>query len=628
MSVGISEQGRDPEFVRPVAVPVSRGLLALGAILRDAALPIAAVTAWIVLLADADATRMTDLGLVSIVPAPLYAVIVALLVGFVAAIRGPVRRRSAVLHLSALFLILYASPLLVEEHARFAVSWRHAGITDHILQGGAIDPRVDAYFNWPGFFMFGALLTAAVGAPTSAALLDWAPLLSNALYLVPAAAIARSASADERVAWGTVGGLMVTNWVGQDYFSPQGLNYLWYLTLLAVLLTAFRSADGSRPLWGWIRGRVPRVARLADPLARRLAEPDGRMLAVPPATRAGLLLAVVVIHAASVASHQLTPFFILFTTTALVVLLRLTTRGLPILMGAMIAGWMVLMAVTWLSGHLPELAAELGQIGGNLGESTAGRLQGSAEHLAVLTVRILLTLGVWGLAFLAALRRLRAGVPDTSMALLVAVPFSLVALQGYGGEMLLRVYLFTLVPALFLLMAGILFGAGRRLGLLRTVTLVGMLAAFSFAFLVSRYGNERMDRMSPQDIAAVQELYRIAPRGSTLVAVVGNLPWKSQGYTEYEYVGVLDPTPRAQLSLDLVLTSLRAARQPAYLIVTPSQGAAMEVFRGAPVGQWDTFVAGLRASPSLSLVYANGGAAIFRYDSPSADASVDARVRP
>jgi len=48
--------------------------------------------------------------------------------------------------------------------------------------------------------------------------------------------------------------------------------------------------------------------------------------------RAGLVLIVVVIFAAVVASHQLTPFAILVAVTALIIFNRCSLRGLPLIM--------------------------------------------------------------------------------------------------------------------------------------------------------------------------------------------------------------------------------------------------------------------------------------------------------
>src|SRR5438105_13034531 len=73
----------------------------------------------------------------------------------------------------------------------------------------------------------------------------------------------------------------------------------------------------------------------------------------------------------------------------------------------------------------------------------------------------MLTLAVCGLAGLGVLRRLHAGQQDLLPMLLAVAPVPLLALQSYGGEMLLRVYLFAL-PAAACFVAATVFPSARQ----------------------------------------------------------------------------------------------------------------------------------------------------------------------
>jgi len=55
------------------------------------------------------------------------------------------------------------------------------------------------------------------------------PLAMDLLCLVPMGMIASRMRASWRAKWFAVFIFSVGNWVGQDYFSPQSLNYLLYL---------------------------------------------------------------------------------------------------------------------------------------------------------------------------------------------------------------------------------------------------------------------------------------------------------------------------------------------------------------------------------------------------------------
>src|SRR5581483_482251 len=89
--------------------------------------------------------------------------------------------------------------------------------------------------------------------------------------------------------------------------------------------------------------------------------------------------------------------------------------------------------------------AGLGDLISNLLAGTAGRAHGgSAEHHAVLCVRLALTAAVFVLAMLGVRRR--RGFDDRVALVLLLAPLPAVV-ESYGGEMVLRVYLFALPGA-------------------------------------------------------------------------------------------------------------------------------------------------------------------------------------
>ena len=84
-------------------------------------------------------------------------------------------------------------------------------------------------------------------------------------------------------------------------------------------------------------------------------------------------------------------------------------------------------------------------------------------HVFVVQFRLAMTLGFWVLALYGFLRRVRHGYLDLDAVALAFVPFGLLALQSYGGEMLLRVYLFSLPFMAFLAAAAFIPSPSRPL---------------------------------------------------------------------------------------------------------------------------------------------------------------------
>ena len=164
--------------------------------------------------------------------------------------------------------MLHGATSLIDEEPAFNVVWRHAGVTDYVMTTGTVNPDIDAYFNWPGFFILAALVTRTAGLDSALGLSGWAPVVFELLYLPALVVISRAFTADRRLAWVAVWLFYMTNWVGQDYLSPQAMGYLLYLAMVAVILTTLsrRAAARARRL---ARAGYAPAAAAAHPAAGR-----------------------------------------------------------------------------------------------------------------------------------------------------------------------------------------------------------------------------------------------------------------------------------------------------------------------------------------------------------------------
>lgn len=576
---------------------------------------------WLAAVRQVDINRVTDLGLISVLP-PLLFVATALLT---ASFALGLRRRASntpliLLHLVVLIVMLYGiTPIVEHGVTRFAATYKHVGIVDYILRTGRVNPRIDAYFNWPAFFIFSAFAQRVAGLRNVQPVIQWAPVVFNLMYLAPLAAICRSATGDRRLVWLGVWFFYMMNWVGQDYFSPQGMAYFFYLSTLAIVLTWFRAAlPWTRVTHGMARLTPKRLRRR---LAGWVAPPDAPSAHTTLLQRFGLVLILVAVLLATVASHQLTPFAILAVLTAFVLFNRTTLRGLPVLIFAAALTWIVFMANDYLAGHIGQITGNTFRLGSTINQNVGSRLGGSPQHLLVVRAALLTTAGIFGLAVLGALRSIRHGYRDLTYALLVAAPFGLLVLQSYEGEGLLRVYLYSL-PGVAFFAAALFFTTPMVGRSWRTaIAVVVVSQALIGAFYLTRYGNERMDYFSPAELAAVNRLYAIAPRGSVLMAGTDNVPWRFRGYEQYTYAPANDPLQPTQEPL--VRGQIRVAvhqigailSDPQYtggfIIFTRSERAYARMFGVYPPGTYDRLERAIARSPAFTRLYGNRDAAIY-----------------
>jgi hypothetical protein len=280
----------------------------------------------------------------------------------------------------------------------------------------------------------------------------------------------------------------------------------------------------------------------------------------------------------------------------------------------MVAAWIGYMTTTYLAGNIETLTKPLGSLGSNIDQNVSNRLSGSAEHAAIGHIRIYATAAIWVLAAAGLARRRLAGRSDTAFIVMGAAPFLLVVLQPYGGEMLLRVFLFTL-PSVAFFTASLVFPSPltvTRPWSLAGVAVLGCLLIGVFQY--TRYGNERLESFTKGDVAAAHALYRVAPRGATLYSGSYNLPWRYRDYADYDYRVIADgpawrrnPYNAGGVMREIQLTS---GPKGAYVIVTRSTTIGAELLSNAP-GALQKLLARLRASPAARELYHAPGGDIF-----------------
>jgi hypothetical protein len=564
---------------------------------------------WIGSVDDVDVRQITDLGLVSQAPPGMLVSLALIALGFALSLR--LQRPSTTAMLAATLLVIgtvHGLPAFVEDAPRFPTAYLHAGFTDTIAQGNLLT-RVDARFSWPLFFSFGALVTQVAGVANAIDLLRWAPLVNNLLFLGPLLVIFSAITTDRRLVWTAVFFFFAANWIGQDYYAPQAFNYLLYLTILAIILRWFRRP--TVPGWiqataGWLDRRFP---VLREPMRSDASPGPVPIVSATPRQRVGLLGVLVLLTVVSVASHQLTPFAILGAVTALTLLKRTQLPGLPVLVAVCIGLWISYMTVAYLAGHLVGLLNDIAAPAEAASANVTRRLSGSPGHVFIVQFRLVMTLGFWLLAALGAVRRFRFGNLDLEALALAAVPFGLLALQSYGGEMLLRIYFFSL-PFMAFMAAGLFFPSSARppsWGTTRWLAVVG--ALMLVALLVAKHGNERAESISADELAMVNRLYATAPSQSVL-AVVNT--WGAVRYTDfadYRYaVGA-----EGFLSEDIAELEAELDRRAecTYLFVSRSQQASAELFWGIPESDWQRAMRVVMQSGRFEELYANIDARIL-----------------
>ena len=482
---------------------------------------------WAVSLRRIDTVSIPDVGLVGNLPMTYFAAVGLLTLSFAAVLwRNPERTWPWAIHLLPWIVMLHGTLPFVYAEPRFGWTYKHIGVTGFIQLHGTVAPIVDAYHNWPGFFAVAAFLTQALGLEDATPLARWAQPAFNLLYLLPLLLIFRSLAMDRRVVWLAAWLFFATNFLSQDYFAPQAFAYLLYLVALVVVLNWFVSEPQ-----GFLNKASLRWIALRDP-APPPADPNLRL---------GLAVLAGFLFLAVAASHQLMPFALV----AALVALTLTGRNSnPVLVIAALGAtilWNVFMASTYFEGQT-SWHDTIGRFFSNF-QSLPDTLRQTEGRVFVAQAMRALVFGIWGLAILGTVRRVLAGrVPGRAVALALA-PFPLVLLGSYGGEIMLRIFFYSL-PFMCLLAAWAFFPVtvSRR----NTAGAVAFGVAglgLAAVFLVSYLGKEWQNRVLSQDVQIMRTLYKQAAPESMIVTVTDGccIPFKIAGnYDRFAHVSLID----------------------------------------------------------------------------------------
>ena len=577
---------------------------------------------WAISLPNVNLRGMTDIGLLAVLPVTFYLALAVVTISFfLAEFEFHSSPLMLGLHLLLMIFILHGTPIILygPDTMRYSWSWKHLGIIDYIMRHGSVDPYIaflNAYHNWPGFFAVNALFTETAGLSSALSYARWSQIYNNLFFLGGLAILYRSFTIDRRLIWLAAWFFVILNWVGQDYFAPQAMAYFLYLVTIGILLTWFRSWVGPDSFGLFKRLRLKRLESWASWLFQRSAGDVPRKIA-DPRQRVLLIEAVILTMAVITFTHQLTPLVLIVSLVLLVLFQRIYMTSIALLMFVFENIWLWFVATPFMAQNLPSMIAALGNLSGNFSQSLISLSSASQGQIIVSLMGRGLTLLAMLLAGIGFLRRVRVGHVDLSAILLAIAPITSLAANSYGGEILFRVYFFAL-PSLAFLIGGIFYPAGAsRDSRLHMVAAIGISLVMLTGFLFAYYGKEKENYISPAEVAASVYLFNTAPPGSLIISGTADYPALIHNYEDYTYVNIAQEPIESRKTVlqDPVRTLDSWMSNPrytgAFLIITRSQSAAVDMVGSMPTGSLGRIEKALIQSGKFTALYQNQDAVII-----------------
>ena len=570
------------------------------------------IALWFVSLGHIDLRGLNDYGLPPALPGFWYAAIALLVIGTAGTLgQKYFHPWIAAGFISGIILVLYGTVPAVSKVPHYAWVYKHIGVVRYIETHGSVDRNIDIYHHWPGFFAASAVFSSLSGRSNPVDYAGWAEVLFVFVDTLLACAVVKVVTHSMRVACGAAALFAATNWVGQSYFSPQALGFCETLAIYLILFQEFSTPELVR-LPRWLLLAVKR------PLETR---PDSahRGQRWPRRWSIGLVL---LLDAAAVVSHQLTPYMIILGVVGLLLL-------------GIIKDWWVLLGIVAIT--IGYLIPNLTYVEHNFGIFSSLDPFRNAAHSNLYVadpapgkafngaMGRYLTYALWLTAGIGSVRCLRNGSRRFLALVPLAVsPAVLLFGQSYGGEGILRVILFSTPWC-----AALCFQALAPFsGVWKLYHRAGMIAFFLVLvalFIPAYSGEEEINIIPSAEVAASDYFYSHGKPGSVLVLAAPDFPVrygadydrfrgpKSDDDPNLMRTGTFRNRPLGPKDVPLVAGVIRKYSTSGYLVFSTTEITYSSIFHLTPPGQLDSLERAVVESKEFRLWYSNSDTRIYQY---------------
>lgn len=430
--------------------------------------------------------KIGDLGLIHSFSPVFFIAISFILIAFLFSCFSPkVKKWLLYLQLFVIIFALYLTPFLLEGTPRFGASFWNYGAVEYLLREGHLAPSLIVYHNWPGFaIQFTALLTT-IGIENAEFVMGIFPFFAQSLYVLCILSLFKNVQGKEcsNMAWLTALMFTLGNWTNQNYFSPQGLAYVLFLCILWVILQRYK-----KNFIGNTAGSIILFVAFGA-------------LVITHALTAIMLIAVLVVLAVF--------HFFKYKTLKL--------ENLLILFIVIFGAWILYAATTQFAVNLPLVIQEALRLDLLFGQFTSRVTTTSVLHGIINKIRISYSGVFFAIAFLSfilSVMRKKWQEQEKVMTMLAIAIALFIPLFFYGGEVIERAMLFSLIPVAYFITTLIIdCSNGKHL------PVIGVAVALVIAipcYFVATYGNEVLEYTRPDELFAANFYYSHATSGSEL----------------------------------------------------------------------------------------------------------------
>jgi len=416
-------------------------------------------------------------GLISTLSISYFASVMLLIISFLLNIKFLLNRKLFLAQIIALIVFLFLTPALFEGTIRFRSAYKVLGFSEYILRNGFINTNDIIYHNWPGAIILISSIQYLTTSDFCIYIVKYYPSLIELLYLLPLFIFYNKLTTNTRIVWISIFIFYLLNFLNQDYLSPQSISYFLYLLMLIILIGTMVKSD-LYVKW-----------TLDDPRTRFLAFTIFVGIAVSHILTSVFLLSILIgINCYLYLYNKYSKDVYRFSSESINII-----RIFSFFCIIFFLIWTFYGAMSFLEQHLVPSLIELFNLDLVLHHNLNERVAGSFSHVVISQLAILSVIMSMALMLLGFLNN-RKSINNTSLLAILISIVAILPIYPYGGEMLMRIFLFA-IPIISFMMAQVILS--KRLWIL----IILFLAMMPLSHILIHYGNERFDYVSPAEIS-------------------------------------------------------------------------------------------------------------------------------
>jgi len=511
-----------------------------------------------------------DLGLITIMPITHLVAIAILTISFIITIMADKKSEKLLfIHIFILILYLFASATIIDSiiagpGSRMRWAYMNYGFADYVIRNDILNPRLIWYHNWPVFIIYIALLNI-VSSLSTATIINSFPLFPNLLFLIPLYAIMKNLANSINQTWLSIWIFYIANWIGQDYLSPQCFAFFIYLVLSLILFKFFLVYENQ----GLAFSRLSEIS------------------------------AVIIILFASLAfGHMLTSIIFIDIFVTMYILKMHNRSPLLLLLSIILVSWISYGAILYFEKFFAYFISESLNFDLIFARNIGSRTHGSPGHILVTMIMLSYSALIFLMAligyYISRIQNININKNNAIAIILISISF-VAGLVSYGGEVVMRVYFFSLILLAYL---GSYLILSKRTFIIFMIFLIAIAPTLN---IISTYGNEKMQYISPGEIMGADFLYENADKGY----IVGGYPWSVYKFSGDVYNTVFYWRANESFSNYQKIMLEKVNISPLYLLVIDGDRTRYQLRTDTSSEEFDLYHRKVDSSKSYIKIYSN-----------------------